>query len=205
MSDWTNTGSSPPGPNTRPDKSLRRGTKPRTLSVQFGDGYTQRLRDGINVLNESWDLSFKNRSIVDIRLMKAFLETKAGVTSFTWTPPGEFDGTTKVFNSPYQANSGGKIQCTSTAHGLKNGTNIQIYGVTGVTNTNGNWVIEQAATNTFVLSGSVFSGSPTSAGTIAIPDIRVICEDWTNETLFVEGDYLTGFGTFNCTFKRVYE
>ncbi len=205
MSDWSNTSSSPPGPNITADKFLKKQTKPRILEVRFGDGYSQRMLDGINTIQDSWQLSFKNRTLIEVRKITAFLEARKGVTSFTWVPPGYLDYNTLSFNSPWQATSSGKIQCTSNAHGLKDGMTVIIYGVTGVTNANGTWLIEQTTANTFVLSGSTFAGTATSGGTIVIPETRVICKDWSVETVLSETDLVTGFGTVTCTFERVYE
>lgn len=60
---------------------------PRVLSARFGDGYEQRLADGINVQPAMWDLTFTydNSTIATI---DSFFATKAGITSFTWTPYG---------------------------------------------------------------------------------------------------------------------
>lgn len=78
MSDW----------NYTPDRGLKKNSQPRIRETRFGDGYTQRSQDGINYMNESWDLSFNNRTYTDISTMITFLETKGGVLAFTWTPPG---------------------------------------------------------------------------------------------------------------------
>ncbi len=39
--------------NRKPDKGYTRQTQPRVLSTAFGDGYSQRLIDGINPLKET--------------------------------------------------------------------------------------------------------------------------------------------------------
>lgn len=72
---WT-----PIGPGAQGEISLR------TRSVQFGDGYSQAVADGINNKVGSWPLRFvgdrdKIRAIAD------FLDRHAGATSFYWTPP----------------------------------------------------------------------------------------------------------------------
>jgi len=61
--------------------------KPRVLTVSFGDGYEQRVGDGINTINTDWNLTFKG-TLAEIQEIDAFLTSKAGVTSFTWTPFG---------------------------------------------------------------------------------------------------------------------
>lgn len=61
-------------------------TKPRVLKAQFGDGYQQRAGDGINIAPRQWSLSF-SRKQSDIDAIRAFLEARNGIESFTWTPP----------------------------------------------------------------------------------------------------------------------
>lgn len=59
--------------------------EPRALRAAFGDGYEQRVGDGINIVAEKWTLSFtKRREIPAIELQ---LAGYAGVTAFTWTNP----------------------------------------------------------------------------------------------------------------------
>ena len=70
-----------------PDKALKQDMKPRILVSQFGDGYMQRARDGINTITESWSMSWKNRSITDGQKLISFFESTEGLHSFTWTPP----------------------------------------------------------------------------------------------------------------------
>jgi len=55
------------------------------LSV-FGDGYQQRVGDGINRTARVWTLNFVgDKSAIDA--IDLFLATEDGITSFTWTPP----------------------------------------------------------------------------------------------------------------------
>lgn len=70
-----------------PDKSMTKNSTPRIRTAKFGDGYEQRIIDGINNLEESYSLSFKTRLKADIDDIVAFLDTKAGVTKFTLTLP----------------------------------------------------------------------------------------------------------------------
>lgn len=75
---------------------------PKVRSAQFGDGYNQRVGDGINTMPRVWDVSF-TRKEADIDLVDAFLTARAGVESFIWTPP---EGTQGIF------------KCTSWARSL---------------------------------------------------------------------------------------
>lgn len=71
----------------QPVFGAQRNKTPRVLSARFGDGYEQRLADGINTKPAIWNLTFTydNSTIASI---ESFLETKGGITSFTWTPHG---------------------------------------------------------------------------------------------------------------------
>ncbi len=70
-----------------PDKQLTKKSNPRVLTAKFGDGYEQRIADGINVLNEEYTLSFKTRPKADIDDIVAFLDTQKNVSKFTLTLP----------------------------------------------------------------------------------------------------------------------
>ena len=78
MSDFTYT----------PSFGASRKRKPRALQAAFGDGYEQRVGDGINVDLVVWDLTFQNRGATEADAIETFLALKAAVTAFTWTPAG---------------------------------------------------------------------------------------------------------------------
>jgi Enterobacteria phage tail tip protein M len=61
--------------------------EPRVLSAKLGDGYEQRSLDGLNAIPQKWTVPFKSIKHVDAAAIVVFLQGKAGVTSFTWTPP----------------------------------------------------------------------------------------------------------------------
>lgn len=70
-----------------PDKSMTKQSAPRVLTATFGDGYEQRIADGINTLNETYSLNFATRLKADIDDIVAFLDGKKGVNNFTLTLP----------------------------------------------------------------------------------------------------------------------
>lgn len=72
-----------------PTRGFNNTIKPRVRTAQFGDGYAQRIGEGINTVTKEWNLTFASRELSEIALILDFLETKAGVTAFLWTPPGE--------------------------------------------------------------------------------------------------------------------
>ena len=57
------------------------------MTAKFGDGYEQRAVDGINNLNETYNLTFKTRLKAEIDDIVAFLDSKQNVTKFTLTLP----------------------------------------------------------------------------------------------------------------------
>lgn len=71
------------------DRGLRRKTKHNVLTAKFGDGYEQRVLDGINTKMDVFNISFNNRSAEDINLIAGFFDEKAG-TNFTFTITDSF-------------------------------------------------------------------------------------------------------------------
>ena len=70
-----------------PDKGLSRSSNPSVLVARFGDGYEQRVADGINSLKENYSISFNNRTKAFIDDVVSFLDAQNGATSFTFTLP----------------------------------------------------------------------------------------------------------------------
>lgn len=68
-----------------PDKGFKRQTVPTVHTIMFGDGYEQRVQNGINNLKQSISVSFANRPKADIDDIVAFFETKGGFTAFDFT------------------------------------------------------------------------------------------------------------------------
>lgn len=62
------------------------------------------------------------------------------------------------------ANAGGLIRITSNAHGLGEGDYVNISGVGGTVEANGDWKAINIATNTFDLAGSAFVNAWTAGG-----------------------------------------
>ena len=70
-----------------PDYSVTMAVKPRVLVGQFGDGYQQRVADGINTRGEDWQLTFSARTPAERDQILAFLEARGAVEAFDWTSP----------------------------------------------------------------------------------------------------------------------
>lgn len=70
------------------DRALSRQTQHRVLTANFGDGYEQRVLDGINTKDDSFSVSFTNRSAEDIELIAGYFDLKAG-KNFNFTVRAE--------------------------------------------------------------------------------------------------------------------
>lgn len=71
----------------RPDKSLTRSSTPKIHLATFGDGYEQRLADGINSIKQSFSVSFATRTKEEIDDIVGYFDSLKGVTAFNFTIP----------------------------------------------------------------------------------------------------------------------
>lgn len=77
-------------PDIQPDNvSSRKSTKARVVRTNFGDGYSQRIGDGLNAVRDEWNVQWTNITAADKETLVQFFEGLAGVTSFQWTPQGD--------------------------------------------------------------------------------------------------------------------
>ena len=77
-----------------PDKTMTKQSTPKVLRASFGDGYEQRIVNGINNIEEEYSVSFRNRLKEDIDDIVVFLDGKGGVTKFPFTIPDSNNTTT---------------------------------------------------------------------------------------------------------------
>jgi phage-related protein len=74
-------------PDYDPIYSAVKNSAPNTRIIQFGDGYQQRLRFGLNQNPKSWDLMFDVKD-ADADIIEAFLNARGNDSaSFDWIPP----------------------------------------------------------------------------------------------------------------------
>lgn len=76
-----------------PDRSLKRASKPNVRTADFGDGYEQRSRSGLNSIKETYTVNLSNRPKETADDIVKFFDDKAGVNSFDFTIP-DTDNTT---------------------------------------------------------------------------------------------------------------
>lgn len=75
-----------------PDKTMTRQSNPKVLLATFGDGYEQRVADGINSIKENYSLQFRNRTKAFVDDVITFLDGKKGVSKFSFTIPDTNSG-----------------------------------------------------------------------------------------------------------------
>jgi len=75
--------------NIVPDKGLGRQSQPRVRIAKFGDGYEQRIADGLNPIQETFNLTFNNREAAEIDDIIGYLASLGGVSSFDFTFPDD--------------------------------------------------------------------------------------------------------------------
>jgi phage-related protein len=76
-------------PSIAPAFDAQKRSQPRVRTVQFGDGYEQRLKYGLNQNPKEWSLTFMVND-TDADTIETFLDARADdANSFDWTPPGE--------------------------------------------------------------------------------------------------------------------
>lgn len=183
-----------------PDKSLSRAVQPRIRVAQFGDGYQQRLADGINNLGETFTLNFMNRDKTEADDIIAFFDTKAGVSNFDFTIPDTNSTTTAT------AKVNGAISTASTAVVLDAATtNLDISVGATVT---GSGISTDPVVKVAAISGinltldTAQTMSDNTDLTFTNPNertIKVVCDTW--NLTYSSGD----FYTISCTFRRVFE
>jgi phage-related protein len=78
------------------DTTVRRGV--RSQRVQFGDGYSQILTDGLNAQQEVWECSTGPLTQDQTYGIESYLYRKKG-QAFTWTPPDS----TKAFTAQFES------------------------------------------------------------------------------------------------------
>lgn len=86
---------------------------PRVRSSKFGDGYEQRQEDGINSMQEIWDLQFMNREAEVGNAIDAFLTALKGVAPFTWTTPSGVSGSFICKDWTYSLDRGNNVSITA--------------------------------------------------------------------------------------------
>lgn len=78
-------------PDIEANYGASKQAQPNVRVAQFGSGYSQRSTFGINQDKKVWQLTWQNRSAADANTIEDFLEARAGVEAFDWSPPDDTD------------------------------------------------------------------------------------------------------------------
>ena len=62
--------------------------EPRRRVVSFGDGYSLRSSDGLNVVTTKVSVQWRSRSLIEMQILRNFFAVHQGVGYFLWTPTG---------------------------------------------------------------------------------------------------------------------
>lgn len=81
-------------PQALPQQSLlspniNKRVKHSVLKVSFGDGYEQRVKNGINATREYWTVSYVYMTKAQADVVRAALVAVGAWDYFTWTPYGD--------------------------------------------------------------------------------------------------------------------
>lgn len=76
----------------QPEYSASQPIKPKVLRSSFGDGYEQRIPDGLNNIKRVWSLSYQQPT-ADTDIIENFFLVTKGAEAFVWTPPRGLVGT----------------------------------------------------------------------------------------------------------------
>jgi len=77
-------------PAIAPALGATKKRQPTQKRVQFGDGYEQVLRWGLNQNPAEWTLTFRNITDVEAASIENFLDNRADDgAAFNWSPPDE--------------------------------------------------------------------------------------------------------------------
>lgn len=91
-----------------PDRSLTRDVKPQVLTSTFGDGYEQRIAPGLNSIQETYTLQFRQREKEFVDDVISFLDGTKAVTKFNLRIPDTntsgSEKTVKVVLTNYNVN-----------------------------------------------------------------------------------------------------
>ena len=180
-----------------PDKTLTRTQSPRVRIQKFGDGYEQRLAEGINNIVDNFTLSFINRVKAEADDIIAFFETKAGVTAFDFTYPDT--NSTSVTTGQLASGPSSSTTLALSAANLDISVGSAVTG-TGVDGTPKVTENQAPAANIIVDTAQTISNGVTLTFTNSNErTIKVICENWTTNYSN------SGYYNIQTEFRRVYE
>ena len=88
--------------------------KPRILSAQFGDGYSQDSEDGLNADLQTWELVFDDVHAYVALEIRAFLKARKAVEAFIYHSLLSEDITVKCREWDVKPSKSGRLTVTAT-------------------------------------------------------------------------------------------
>lgn len=73
----------------------------RNIVVSYGNGYEQRVADGLNAKRDKWTVIWENLTLTDFTTLLTALDAAAGTDYFTWTAPGDSVSKKFVQDGPF--------------------------------------------------------------------------------------------------------
>ena len=61
----------------------------KILEARYGNGYSQRAKDGLNNARATWELTWSGINKTELQTIQTAFDDAAGVDVFVWTPFGE--------------------------------------------------------------------------------------------------------------------
>jgi len=183
----------------RPDKSLSKSTTPKVRMVQFGDGYQQRIVDGINSNPEEYSVTFNNHTKADADDIDAFFQAQKGVSAFNFTVPdtNSTSTITATVNGAVSSSKNVTIDAATNNLEISQGATVTGSGISGTVK-----VDTIDLTNNLIVLDTAQSISNNVTLTFTNPNeksIKVLCSQWTVN--YSNGSYYN----INAQFKRVFE
>lgn len=72
-----------------PDWGYEFQETPRIVLNSYGDGYSQRIEDGLNHMLRQTTITYSNLSTTEFTTMRNFFRSLNGIDSFKWRPEGD--------------------------------------------------------------------------------------------------------------------
>jgi len=178
-----------------PDKTLTKNSTPRLRIQRFGDGYEQRVVDGINNINQTYSSSFTNREKEEADDIIAFFDTQGAVTAFDFVIPDSNSTSTTTSVTSGSSSSSTSVTLTTLNTDITPDATVSGSGISGTPT-----VSSIDGADLVLSSAQSISGGVTL--TFTNPNelkIKVVCDSWTIS-------YTNkAFYNIQANFRRVFE
>ncbi len=178
-----------------PDKTLTKNSTPRLRIQRFGDGYEQRVVDGINNINQTYSSSFTNREKEEADDIIAFFDTQGAVTAFDFVIPDSNSTSTTTSVTSGSSSSSTSVTLTTLNTDITPDATVSGSGISGTPT-----VSSIDGADLVLSSAQSISGGVTLIFTNPNElKIKVVCDSWTIS-------YTNkAFYNIQANFRRVFE